>query len=213
MNTKRNAVLFDLDGTLWDSSAEVLLCWNKVLAPYGRHISCQELSGLMGYTPREIGDAQFPDLQPNERYVLTDKCLSEEAPYLNIRGAKLYPRVRETLRILSKHFFIGLVSNCTEPYALSFLHSHGLESLFNDFETAGNTGLDKGENIILVLKRNKIENAVYVGDTRKDLDAAAYAKIPFIYASWGFGNLENSNHPALKDFSGLITAVFSVLDA
>ena len=91
MSEKKKAVLFDLDGTLWNSAEEVLLCWNRVLAPMGRHITRSELDRLMGLTPREIGDAQFSDLPPAERYALTDRCLTSEDPYLYARGARLNP--------------------------------------------------------------------------------------------------------------------------
>lgn len=211
MDMKREAVLFDLDGTLWDSSKEVLLCWNLVLSPLGRSITMAELGRLMGLTPREIGDAQFPDLPPEERYGLTDRCLDAEAPYLYERGARLYPQVRETLLRLKRRYFIGLVSNCTEPYARAFLHAHGLTDLFDDWETAGRTGLDKGQNVAMVMERNQIKKAVYIGDTAKDLAAAEAAHIPFIFASWGFGTL--TGQPTAEVFSGLVEAVSSVMDA
>ena len=181
MKGKKEAVLFDLDGTLWDSSREVLLCWNRVLSPLGRSITAEELSRLMGLTPREIGDTQFPDLPP----------------------------MRETLRLLHQRYFIGLVSNCTEEYAQAFFHAHGLSSLFDDHETAGRTGLDKGENISLLLARNDIRRAVYVGDTAKDLAAARAAGIPFLFASWGFGALPE-DQPSLTRFSELVEAVASM---
>lgn len=211
METERKAVLFDLDGTLWDSSKEVLFCWNRVLAPLNRAITPQELSCLMGLTPREIGDAQFPDLPPAERYALMEQCLSAEEPYLFWWGARLYPNVRETLKQLKKHYCIGLVSNCTEGYAQSFFHAHALSSLFDDHETAGRTGLGKGENIRLLLQRNEIHKAVYIGDTAKDLAAAKAANIPFIFASWGFGKLGEAQ-PCADSFSELLPLVFSMME-
>jgi phosphoglycolate phosphatase len=210
MSVNQKAVLFDLDGTLWNSSREVLLCWNRVLAPLGRRITPPEMDKLMGLTPREIADTQFFDLPPAERYALTDRCLTAEDPYLYARGARLYPNVRETLRLLKKSCFIGLVSNCTEPYALAFLHAHGLTALFDDHETAGRTGLGKGENIRLLMARDRIEKAVYVGDTAKDLSAAQAAHIPFLYASWGFGNLDVQ--PCVDAFSALPASVSDLLE-
>ena len=212
MEAKRKAVLFDLDGTLWDSAQEVLLCWNRLLSPLGRHVTKEEMDRLMGLTPREIADAQFHELPPAERYALTERCLLAESPYLYERGARLYPRVRETLLQLKKRYFIGLVSNCTEDYALAFFHAHGLGGIFDDHETAGRTGLGKGENIALLLHRNQIEKAVYVGDTAKDQAAAQAAHIPFLYASWGFGDLIGVQ-PCAERFSGLISAVSSVLES
>ncbi len=211
MEAKTKAILFDLDGTLWNSAREVLLCWNRVLSPLGRRVTAEELDRIMGLTPREIGDVRFPDLPPAQRYALTNRCLDAEAPYLFERGARLYPRVRETLRELKKRYFLGLVSNCTEDYALAFLHAHGLNGLFDDHETAGRTGLGKGENITLLLNRNPIKKAVYVGDTVKDRDAAEAAHIPFVYASWGFGDLTGVQ-PTARTFSELLEAVPSVTE-
>lgn len=210
MEPKTKAVLFDLDGTLWNSAPEVLLCWNRVLQPLGQGITMPEMDRLMGLTPREIGDVQFPDLPPAERYALTDRCLEAEAPYLYARGAQLYPKVRETLRQLRKRYYIGLVSNCTESYAEAFFHAHGLTALFDDHETAGRTGLDKGENIALLLQRNQIEKAVYVGDTAKDLAAAQASHIPFIYAEWGFGDLKEVQSSA-DCFCALVSSVTAML--
>ena len=153
--------------------------------------------------------ALFFDLPPAERYALTDRCLAAEDPYLYARGARLYPHVRETLRLLKKSCFIGLVSNCTEPYALAFLHAHGLTALFDDHETAGRTGLGKGDNISLLLHRNGIEKAVYVGDTVMDLMAARKANIPFLYAGWGFGDL-TGYQPSLTRFSELVEIISSM---
>ena len=53
------------------------------------------------------------------------------------------------------------------------------------------TGLDKGHNIKLIMKRNVIEQAFYVGDTEGDEEASRFAGIPFIYASYGFGKAKN----------------------
>ena len=211
MDTEKAAVLFDLDGTLWNSSREVLLCWNRVLSPLGRQITAAEMDRLMGLTPRQIGDTQFPDLPPAKRYALTDRCLDAEAPYLYERGARLYPEVRKTLLQLKRRCFIGLVSNCTEDYAQAFLFAHGLAALFDDHETAGRTGLGKAENISLLMKRNQLKKAVYVGDTAMDLAAAQAADIPFIFASWGFGDLPEVQ-PRANRFSELVTVVSSVMD-
>ena len=71
-------------------------------------------------------------------------------------------------------------------YIETFLTVHGLEKYFSDTECNGGTGLSKGENIRLVMERNGIERAVYVGDTLMDMQAADQAGVPFIHAAYGF---------------------------
>ena len=69
----------------------------------------------------------------------------------------------------------------------SFLAAHGFERDFRDMEMSRRTGMDKGENIRLLMKRNGVTRAIYVGDTQGDESAACFAGIPFIHAAYGFG--------------------------
>ena len=62
-----------------------------------------------------------------------------------------------------------------------------MEACFDDIECWGNNELPKGENNKLIMKRNHVTNAVYVGDTAGDEESARVAGIPFIYAAYGFG--------------------------
>lgn len=87
-----------------------------------------------------------------------------------------------------------IVSNCIEGYIESFLNSSNLTDYFKDYESNGRTKLSKGENIKLIIERNNIKKAIYVGDTISDKEAADYAKIPFVYASYGFGNVEQYDY-------------------
>lgn len=41
------------------------------------------------------------------------------------------------------------------------------------------------------MERNNYQKAYYIGDTQKDKDACEFAKIPFVYASYGFGDVKD----------------------
>ena len=84
-----------------------------------------------------------------------------------------------------------IVSNCQCGYIDAFLSSVGVADLFVDYEEWERTGLVKGENIRLVMNRNHVSKAVYIGDTQKDQDAAKLAGIPFIHAAYGFGKVQS----------------------
>ena len=76
---------------------------------------------------------------------------------------------------------------------------------------AGRTGLDKGANIRLVMERNGVTKAVYVGDTQGDADAAAKAGVPFIFAEYGFGmvNAAAARIASLPELPAAVEKIFA----
>ncbi|MBP0988402.1 MAG: HAD hydrolase-like protein, partial [Oscillospiraceae bacterium] len=80
--------------------------------------------------------------------------------------------------------------NCQEGYIETYLGKIPFADAFTDIESAGRTGLSKGENIRLVMERQGITDCVYVGDTQGDADAAAQAGVRFIHAAYGFGKVD-----------------------
>ena len=99
--------------------------------------------------------------------------------------------LEETLRKLKeKGYFLYIVSNCQVGYIEAFLEFHGLSAYFEDYESFGGTGREKGYNIRLVAERNHLDQAVYVGDTQGDYMAATEAGLPFIHARTGYGTVE-----------------------
>lgn len=103
----------------------------------------------------------------------------------------MYDGVIETLNELKNDYAIAIVSNCQSGYLNAFLTHYKLKDTLTDFECAGSSPLSKGENIKLVVQRNGFEKAIYVGDTKSDETAAREAQLPFVYASYGFGDVES----------------------
>ena len=188
-----DGIIFDLDGTLWDSVEGILLTWNRVITRHGQFrppISRQEQERLMGLPMDEIARRLFPDKSLEEQEKLMGECAKEENEYLAIHGGILYPGVRETLEKLSKKYKLSIVSNCQTGYIEAFLQAHGLGNVFSDYLSFGETGLTKGENNKIVIQRNGFLHPVYVGDTEGDRQSALDAGIPFVYAEYGFGNVK-----------------------
>lgn len=184
------AVIFDLDGTLWDSTGCAAPIWNRVFDKHGiteLRMTQEKAASLMGKTMPEIGAMLFPDMAQDERMKIVDDFGIEEVAYLREHGAVIYDGLENTLAKLSEDHGLYIVSNCQDGYVPAFLYAHKLEKYFKDIEMSGRTGCDKGENIKILMKRNGIDDAVYIGDTEGDERAARYAGTPFIWASYGFG--------------------------
>lgn len=185
-----NAVIFDLDGTMWDSTGCACAIWNRVFSKHREitwKMTKEKAEQLMGKTMEEIGQILFPDFSAEKRNSIIDEFGLEEVEYLTENGAILYDGLEETLKRLNQEYELYIVSNCQDGYVSAFLHSHKLGQYFNDIEMSGRTGLDKGSNIRLIMERNNIQSAVYIGDTEGDEKASCIAGIPFIYAAYGFG--------------------------
>ena len=99
--------------------------------------------------------------------------------------------MHETLKKLSETHTLCIVSNCDNGYIQAFLKAHNMAQYFTDYECMGSTGKPKADNIALVVEHNHLKAPVYVGDTVWDYNSATQAGVPFIFAAYGFGNVEN----------------------
>lgn len=205
-------VIFDLDGTLWDSSYQVGIAWQEVFLRYnvGIEVTKERMAVMMGRTVPEIGEAILPHIEPEKRREILKACCDEECVRLNKYGGKLYEGVEELLPALAKEYSLFIVSNCEDGYIQSFMNYHGTAPLIKDIECIGRTGLHKGGNIKLICQRNGLEKAVYVGDTERDMHAAHEAGLPFIHAAYGFGKGFTPEYSAAspRELPGIIERIF-----
>ena len=190
---KFDGIIFDLDGTLWDSTAEVAKTWTSVIAKYNlnrKEVTVEDLKPCMGKLLDEIASILLPELDPKKQMQVIKECCEYENEYLGEYGATLYDKLEDTLKELSKNHKLFIVSNCQDGYIECFFKAHKLDKYFIDYECPGRTGLPKGENIKLIVERNNLKNPVYVGDTQGDANAAKLANVPFVFAKYGFGNVD-----------------------
>lgn len=187
--------IFDLDGTLWDATNIISTSWNKTLSTDGRYtkkISPDLLKKEFGKTVSIIADNIFSEFDKSTRNELIEKCFLTQERDLQLTAKHiLYPHVIETLKMLSEKNNIYIISNCQAGYIEIFINKYNLKDYITDIECFGNTGKCKADNIVSLMKRNQIKDAYYIGDTMGDYEAATKAGIPFIHASYGYGEVNN----------------------
>ncbi len=190
-----DGIIFDLDGTLWDSTPEVAIAYSKVVEEQYPEITDtvteEKLKGLFGLPLDVIGVKLFQSVSEELAKKAIVDCCNYEEIYLAEHGARLYEGLEETLKDLSKKYQLFIVSNCQDGYIQCFFKANPhLEQYFQDFECHGRTGLPKADNIRLVAERHGLKHPVYVGDTLGDAKAAKEAGVPFVFARYGFGKVE-----------------------
>lgn len=188
------SIIFDVDGTLWDTTEVVAQAWNKAISEVGGTaavVSAAVLRKEFGKTMKAIADSLFPDADEQTKDRLMEKCCIYEHEALEESTENLlFPDVVETIQKLAKVYRVFIVSNCQSGYIELFMRKSGIESYIQDWECFGDTGKGKGENILSLMRRNQITDAVYVGDTQGDYEATQKAQVPFIFAKYGFGQAE-----------------------
>lgn len=210
------SVIFDVDGTLWDTSEIVASSWSRAV---------KENSDLnLSFTPQylkdnafgkpmdEIGRVLFPGLPKEEVERLSAICFEYEDRAILREKAVIYEGVRETLlKLHEEGYGLYIVSNCQKGYIEACMKQCGIEDLIRDHLCFGDTGERKGVTIRQLMEKNGVGNAVYVGDTLGDQTASAEAGIGFIHAAYGFGK---ADHPAyviedIRDLSDLLSSMQS----
>lgn len=201
----RTGVIFDMDGTLWDSSQEVADSWTQVLQrrpETARVLTKEEIQAVMGMTMTRIAQTLFSDLPEETQMMLLAECTDYENEYLSLHGARLYPGLKETLLTLSDQYPLFIVSNCQSGYIEAFLSYYRFGTYFRDFLCFGDNGLPKADNIRELARRSDLDVYYYVGDIQGDYDATMKAGGRFIHAAYGFGTI-NAPVPAIRSLSEL----------
>ena len=190
-----DSIIFDVDGTIWDSTESVAASWNKAIRDHSNldlTLEPVSLSRVFGKTMTEIAEVLFPTLETDKRVKLLDICFDEENRYLEGHPGTLYPGVADTIRDLSQKYPLYIVSNCQCGYIEVMLRTTGLEPYIKDHLCFGETQVSKGETILMLMEKNGLKSPVYVGDTQGDADSCKVAGIPFIFAEYGFGSVPDA---------------------
>ena len=188
---KFESLIFDIDGTLWDSRALVAEGYNIQLKKEGLEHLCvtaEDLKPLFGKVMTEIADAILASIDPSDRYDLMERCMETENKYLFENECKIgYPGILETVKELAKKYRLFIVSNSQCGYPELCMEKLGLTPYIEGHLCFGDTGTSKGKTIRTLMEKHNIENCAYVGDTQGDYEATVEADVPFIWATYGFG--------------------------
>ncbi len=186
-----HAVIFDVDGTLWDSTEAVADSWRRTFRSLNLpcdHVTGERLRREFGKTLPDIGFSLYPDLPRDRAIAVTEQACEEENAHLLATRPPVYPEIPALFqRLREEGIPIYIVSNCQSGYIEVLLETSGLAPFVSGHLCAGDTGVAKAETLGLAVKRWQIPSPVYVGDTLGDEEATRKAGLLFIHAAYGFG--------------------------
>jgi phosphoglycolate phosphatase len=208
-HSRPDALILDLDGTLWDTCVTCAGAWNLVLGRLGiehRPITDSDVRAVAGQPHTEAIRRAFPGFAEADIQRISEETQTEDNLAIARSGGELYPGVREHVPRLRALLPLMIVSNCQRGYIEIFLSTSGLGEHFVDFECWGNTGRTKSENLRSLIERNRLRSPWFVGDTEGDRQAASDNDVPFVHASYGFGEVALCDHRIAR-FAELVELV------
>lgn len=209
---KTDAVIFDIDGTLTNSIRPIIASWNRHLAsleyPYTA-LDEKLCASLMGKTMDDWAKAVLPSLDLSVSRPITEIMEQKENEEIRQNGTDLYPFVNETFEQLSRDYDLFILSNCGKGYIEAVMAHAGIEEYVKGHLCFGDNGIDKPENLKKMIRDYNLVHPVYVGDTARDQECCEEAGVPFIFVSWGFGDVPDAPYRAdsMKDLADIIPTV------
>ena len=197
-----DALIFDMDGTLWDAVDTYAEIWNMAFEREGieQRITRNDLLALIGTPIDDIIRHFVPADQVEHLLQVIAGLVVTELPRL---GGRLYEGVQEGIATLAQHYQLFMLSNCDELELPIFVRYAGIEPYITDTLAYGNTHLRKADNMRLLAEKYHLQHPIYVGDTDSDCSEAHRAGVPFVWMSYGFGTT-NRAQLQFDNFSDMV---------
>ncbi len=181
-------ILFDLDGTLIDSTEAILESFDVAFKTFGTAVPDEER------IKAEIGhplDVMFASLGVEESYV-DAHVKAYKMHYQKISCAKtvLLPEAKEAVELARQYAVLGVVTTKTAKYSIELLEHMGLMSYFDVLVGREDVENPKPhpEPIFKALSKLRSEKNIYwmIGDTPMDILAAKAANINSVAVTCGY---------------------------
>ena len=164
---------------------------------------------IVGKTMDDWAQAVLPELDLSVSRPITEIMEQKENDEIRKNGTDLYPYVKETFEQLSSDYDLFILSNCGKGYIEAVMAHAGIEPYVRGHLCFGDNGIDKPDNLKKMIRDYDLVHPVYVGDTARDQECCEEAGVPFIFVSWGFGDVPDAPYRAdsMKDLADLIPKV------
>ena len=213
-------VIFDLDGTVNDSSPGVIHCFQATAEIFGKIIPRDEVIryGLTG--PFEKNIKKLLELRDDQ----VKDAIDEYVKLYIAEGqweSRLFPGIEDALRELkSRGYLIGLATLMAQEFAESTLERRGILDLFDTINGASLTTYVTKEDLIdkcLLATETSPEESLMVGDSTDDFRASTICGVDFLGVTYGYGLDEeicNKNSIRFVDSpKDLVEAISSIDDS
>ena len=184
-------LIFDLDGTLWDTLPSYYYAFEKFYEVHPEkdyRVSSSIINNFRAITIDEIAPMLFPLDSYDVAFKNTLECLEYTCEYLR-NNEIVNESVINTIKELSNSYNLYIVSNCPLEYIDIFFEKTNLKNYFKDVIALGGIsqtlGFDKANNISTIVSKYSLDksNTFFIGDSKHDLQASQNAGVNFVFAN------------------------------
>jgi phosphoglycolate phosphatase len=188
-----DALIFDLDGTLWDGVEIYAQGFNDFFKTNNilRHLTKDDIKGYMGWEEDKFLEATIPEFPYHDRKKVYQEVIDFQYKRIKSDGGILYGGVVQGLSKLSEKYKLFIVSNCAEFTIEHFMKWAGVENLIINSIAHGHNRKPKFQNIQFLIEKHSLKNPVYVGDTDSDSRQSRLVPLPFVFVDYGFGTTDS----------------------
>ncbi|MCK0096775.1 HAD-IA family hydrolase [Yoonia sp. F2084L] len=209
-------VIFDVDGTLVDSQAEIMAAMTLAFQSEGLDLPNRTtVLSIVGLSLAEAFHALCPDADAAQRARLVE---AYKASFMQLRTdnremGPLFPGAQDALDILraQDNTLLAVATGKSRRGLDKVLERHGLTGVFHSEQVADHHPSKPNPSMILTaLNETGVapQRSVMLGDTTFDMDMARAAGIKKIGVTWGYHAAEALQADAMiEDFAALAGAV------
>ena len=189
MDTKPDALIFDMDGTLWDAVDTYAESWNDYFRAkdVNKTYTKSDLNSYMGLEQHHYLEATLPEYPVEERNTIYNDVINLQYKRIEAYGGILYDGVVDGLARLSEKYKLFIVSNCPEHTITYFMKWAKIGEYITDTMAHGVNFKPKHENIKYLIKKHDLKRPLYIGDTESDAKQSSQVPLPFVFVEYGFG--------------------------
>lgn len=198
----KSCIIFDVDGTLFDTRDGIIQALNYVLKIYGRSkIKKKDEAKYIG-PPIKKSLMEFQDMEESEAKEATSLYRKSYVEKF-IGNSVWYDSVVETLIALKeKGAVLGIATMKTMPQMEALIQNFQYDNLFSVLKVAREDGSLSKAMMLKDIKKEypEVEKFVMVGDTMGDLNAAKEAGYEFVAADYGYGDISRIDTKHISSF-------------
>lgn len=208
---KTTMVIFDLDGSLWDTSQAILTVTNLILKNYGKEeITIDVVNQSFGLPIEQKLELLLPEFKRSDAIKIYGQIMATVQKLLDTgKGVKVFNGVKPILKDLSSRYKLGIISQNSEKYVKSFINLTKTLDYFEDYIGIADYNLDKTQAIMRLRQNNNVAHVIYVGAKELDRDAARDALVPFLHARYRYSNQIESSYFA-NSINEITEAIYQI---